>query len=549
MVFKIIDRCFQDSRYIADERADFFLEKDNWNDYSYRTQFHVHVTAKITGDYNRYLGPVSIMRYGQGLYEYPLEDTVNAVYFRELPEDFCSLSFSLDLFSGLARYLNGEDRDDFVRAMHLIVDRESPYYERAKEEECFKTSLLRGGSMDSFVLKKGKSLIFTTAQLHDLYTQELFFRLPGQSEDIKMRFTPPFDDVPDNYPLGVFAFIGKNGSGKSTVLYRLAKLLYADPKTRNIFADHAGVITPSDIGIYKLLFISYSAFDNFVLPGMNRQDYKMIADRIGMNDGRFVFCGLRDLKAEYEAILEVEEENNQERVLADRISGSIRLKPQDELGAEFARAYADVRYSREWRDMLKDAEVLEKQIAELDYEMQVNEDPAGAYNNMSTGYKFFFHALTHVMAHIETDSMVLIDEPENYLHPPLLSFLIRQLRKIMKSRRSVMMIATHSPVVLQEVMSENVRVIRRDGDVLSIRKPLLETYGENLSSIVSDVFNLTSDNTRYYDVFDSLYDKWECGTMKSAQDVLRCFNERLGARISTQMAQYLISKWLTDNKE
>ena len=112
-----------------------------------------------------------------------------------------------------------------------------------------------------------------------------------------------------------------------------------------------------------------------------------------------------------------------------------------------------------------------------------------------------------------------------------------------------MMIATHSPVVLQEVMSENVRVIRRDGDVLSIRKPLLETYGENLSSIVSDVFNLTSDNTRYYDVFDSLYDKWECGTMKSAQDVLRCFNERLGARISTQMAQYLISKWLTDNKE
>lgn len=549
MVFKIIKKCFQDARHVEDDRADFFLEKNDWNDYSYLTQFHLHATSKITGDSNEYLGPISIMRYGQSTNEYPLEDAVGNEYLSELPEDFCSLSFSLDLFAGLARYLNLGNRIEFVRRMHLILDMESPYYERAKDDECFNTSLLRGASMDSFALEKGKSLIYNTGQLYDLHKQELIFRLPGQDEEIRMKFTPPFEDVPDNYPLGVFAFIGKNGSGKSTVLYRLAKLLYADPKTRAIFADKAGVLTPSDIGIYKLIFISYSAFDNFVLPGMNRQDYKMILDRIEENDGRFVFCGLRDIKAEYEALLESEEEEIRELALEDRIfNEGIRLKPQERLGTEFAKAHGMVWTSQQWKNMLKEAEELEVQVVELSKEIARSENPAQFYNGMSTGYKFFFHALAHVMAYIESDSMVLIDEPENYLHPPLLSFLIRQLRNIMKDRHSVLMIATHSPVVLQEVMSENVRIIRRNGNTVCIRKPVTETYGENLSAIVSDVFNLTSDNTGYYDVFDSLYDKWECSGMETAERVLRIFTEKLGARISTQMAQYLISKWITDNR-
>lgn len=549
MVFKIIKKCFQDATHIEDDRANFFLEKNDWNDYSYLTQFHLHATAKITQGSNEYLGPISIMRYDQSIHEYPLEGAVGGEYLSELPEDFCSLSFSLDLFAGLARYLDAEGRSEFIRLMHLILDRESPYYDRAKDDDCFNKSLLRGGSIDSFALKKGKSLLYKTGQLYDLHKQELGFKLPGQEEEIRMRFTPPFDEVPDNYPLGVFAFIGKNGSGKSTVLYRLAKLLYADPKTRDIFAEKAGVLKPFDIGIYKLLLISYSAFDNFVLPGMNHEDYKMILERIEDNDGRFVFCGLRDVKAEYEVLLEMEEKKIREQVLEDRvIYEGIRLKPQERLGFEFTKAYGMIKDSRQWKDMLEEADILENQVVELNKKMRWNEDLARFYNEMSTGYKFFFHALAHVMAYVESDSMVLIDEPENYLHPPLLSFLIRQLRKIMKARHSVLMIATHSPVVLQEVMSENVCIIRRSGNAVSIRKPAIETYGENLSAIVSDVFNLTSDNTGYYDVFDSLYDKWECGRMETAEQVLRIFTEKLGARISTQMAQYLISKWITDNR-
>lgn len=43
-------------------------------------------------------------------------------------------------------------------------------------------------------------------------------------------------------PNGVIAFIGKNGSGKSTALYKLAALLYADPSDRSRYMANVGVI-------------------------------------------------------------------------------------------------------------------------------------------------------------------------------------------------------------------------------------------------------------------------------------------------------------------
>lgn len=46
---------------------------------------------------------------------------------------------------------------------------------------------------------------------------------------------------------------------------------------------------------------------------------------------------------------------------------------------------------------------------------------------------------------------MLIDEPEGHLHPPLLSAFVRALSELLVNRNGVAIIATHSPVVLQEV--------------------------------------------------------------------------------------------------
>lgn len=63
----------------------------------------------------------------------------------------------------------------------------------------------------------------------------------------------------------------------------------------------------------------------------------------------------------------------------------------------------------------------------------------------------------------------------------------------MYQNKSVMFIATHSPVVLQEVFSNNVYVVRRYGEKSSITHPMIETYGASISDITTDVFDLNTD--------------------------------------------------------
>ena len=77
-------------------------------------------------------------------------------------------------------------------------------------------------------------------------------------------------------------------------------------------------------------------------------------------------------------------------------------------------------------------------------------------------------------------TLVLIDEPETHLHPPLLSAYMRGLSEILIAENGVAILATHSPVVLQEVPKSCVTIIRKYGQAVKIEKPRIETFGENI---------------------------------------------------------------------
>ena len=70
---------------------------------------------------------------------------------------------------------------------------------------------------------------------------------------------------------------------------------------------------------------------------------------------------------------------------------------------------------------------------------------------MSSGHAIVFMTITRLVEKVDERSLVLLDEPESHLHPPLLSALIRALSDLLVSRNAIAIIATHSPVVLQEV--------------------------------------------------------------------------------------------------
>lgn len=169
-----------------------------------------------------------------------------------------------------------------------------------------------------------------------------------------------------------------------------------------------------------------------------------------------------------------------------------------------------------------------------------NEEIMKSFTKMSTGHKFFTHVMTHMIAYLQDDSIVLFDEPENHLQPCLLSYMMQCIRQVTALRHSVVLVATHSPVVLQELMSDNIFVIRRDGDTINVSHPEIQTFGANFGMINSHVFDLTGDVTLFRNVIEELFNAW-CKTDMDPTYATEIIEERAGTTLSPQMAAYVMS--------
>lgn len=109
---------------------------------------------------------------------------------------------------------------------------------------------------------------------------------------------------------------------------------------------------------------------------------------------------------------------------------------------------------------------------------------------MSSGHAVILLVMTKLVATVEEKTLILLDEPESHLHPPLLSAFIRALSNLLYDRNGVAIVATHSPVVLQEIPKSCVSKIQRVGLVTNIKRPDIETFGENVGVLTREVFGL-----------------------------------------------------------
>jgi predicted ATPase len=71
----------------------------------------------------------------------------------------------------------------------------------------------------------------------------------------------------------------------------------------------------------------------------------------------------------------------------------------------------------------------------------------------------YFLAFT-ALQHLEGSSLFLVEEPENGLHPARIAEVMAILREI--SKTSQVIIATHSPLVVNELKGNEVSVVTRD---------------------------------------------------------------------------------------
>lgn len=112
------------------------------------------------------------------------------------------------------------------------------------------------------------------------------------------------------------------------------------------------------------------------------------------------------------------------------------------------------------------------------------------FGRLSSGHKIVLLTMVRLVDTVEERTLVLLDEPEAHLHPPLLSAFIRALSDLLVDRNGVALIATHSPVVLQEVPKNCVWKLRRNGTIFQAERPEMETFGENVGVLTREVFGL-----------------------------------------------------------
>jgi predicted ATPase len=84
----------------------------------------------------------------------------------------------------------------------------------------------------------------------------------------------------------------------------------------------------------------------------------------------------------------------------------------------------------------------------------------------------YFLALA-VLPHVEAGGMILLEEPENGLHPARIAEVLRVLREVSKTTQVIL--ATHNPLVINELEPDEVSVVTRDAVAGTKVTPIADT--------------------------------------------------------------------------
>ena len=525
---------------------EIILQRDDWNDYSYITKYHLYLTKKLTGsDEIEYVGAVKIIKKGQVAdYSYMVE----LGDLSPLSSEYCSVGQSLDYYTRLSK-LNNQVRNEILMSLRDInlFDYES---EGFKDESVWAYSVMRDLKDDDDIFLLPKYIL-----------EHNFSSIP--SIDVKFEFSHErmlnslkldFDSEQYGYfyyeklPCRMAVIVGRNGSGKSTTVARLSKVAFSSTQdSQKDIISSIGEIYPEGLGFPKIINLSYSAFDSFQIPGVTYKEKVQLKNDIAKGKGRYIYCGVRDVCAELE--LELQQYSNTDiediYISSERQERTI-LKPLEILSKEFSDAYVKIQQDDSKNKTLHS--VLSKLKEEASISTIVDdmlegsfcENPAAYFYDLSTGHKFVLHSMLHIILYAEKRCFVFFDEPETHLHPPLLAVLMSALRIILDKVDAFAIVATHSPVVVQETLSKNVNVITRSGGLIDFQRPEIETFGENIGSITSAVFSLTSQVTDYHDELDKLIK-----TYKSRDNAIELIESCFDQGLSIQARSYILSKLAT----
>ncbi len=103
--------------------------------------------------------------------------------------------------------------------------------------------------------------------------------------------------------------------------------------------------------------------------------------------------------------------------------------------------------------------------------------------------KLFSYIVLNILGELKKESLILIDEPELFLHPNLEIEFIGLLKSILKPFNSKAILATHSLSIVREIPSRCVHIYKESNEWgLQISNPPFQTFGADMQRISTYVF-------------------------------------------------------------
>lgn len=478
----------KDTRFIVKEGwppssgnpGTFILVSDNWDDFTYKTTYKLY-SPMASGEVIE-IGYVKIASLGM-----KEGDTTKVPQeFNQLPENFFSLGQGREYYEALMALPNNQG-SLVLKAMNDIASDEKTF-NKAKDEEVFERSLIREIPIHT-VTSQFKRIAAGQAPLtpYKFYYRRQFIN--ENTPDLELEFSVNPESTP---PTNVHVLIGANGVGKSMLLRDMVSIASGHENAFGTLQNDITVLKlDSDIVPFvNVVHISYSAFDKRIRSNSRSNDIKVHV--VGLSSLNHTTL---DLQFSESFWICTKEPRRKRLITAIRT-----LERADPL-------LADVGLS-----------TFLESISDIDDQTLVNQ-----FKSMSSGHKIAVLTVTRLVELVEEQSLVLLDEPEIHLHPPLLSALTRAISDLTIDRNGVAVIATHSPVVLQEVPKSCVWRLQRSGDDLRASRLYVESFGESVSKLTSEVFHLDVSKTGYHDILRDIIAK--TGSIESALDLL---DEQLG---------------------
>ncbi|MED3876477.1 ATP-dependent nuclease [Lysinibacillus capsici] len=434
MDFKVT-RYFRNLENLVESYPMIILSEDNWNDYGYYTLFHMHYFDEEKKHWE--IGDVKILHEEN-------EDSRSLIptKFKNLKDEFCSLGQTLDYYEELLRLKNNKGIEILRALKDVVIDKDS--YKKFKDNNGFSSSLIRFSEAEK-ALEKAIYLFEENEKQEENYKFTFKYQLKGANAPHEI----PFDFTKSNLPNRINVLIGKNGTGKTQILSKIAAVVsgYERTKVKNFL--------PVKPLFGKIIAVSYSVFDEFDRP---KKDGELFS---------YKYCGIRD---------------KENKVISDN-------QIKDTLISNIELLHKKNRFDL-WLNYM--SEILGRDSFEL-LENYLEDGKI----NLSSGQSLILLTMTELITNIEDESLVLFDEPENHLHPNALSNLIKVLNEILEEFNSYAILSTHSSIVVQEIPSRYIKVIERNGTIPFIRDLHIESFGENLTTITNEVFDVKNSESNY----------------------------------------------------